>query len=109
MKRQGWVQDAVCPYVRGDLLSRKRRPAMHWGPQQAMVSFGIASRRGSLRPVQCYVATRDRFICASASAETSAAGANPYPYPNKPRPTPHEIFHLPRSATAKDIKLRCTL
>jgi hypothetical protein len=116
VKRQGWAQDAICPYVRGgeEGFTIPQAPSgMRW-PQQAVVSFGIASLKGSLatRPTQSYVTARDRFFCASAShaaAETSAAGANPYPFPDKPRPTPHEIFHLPCSATAKDIKLRCTL
>ena len=104
---------AICLCVR-----RKELPIpqalsnMHWRPQ-ALLSGGVR-RRASLntRCTQYSVATRGRSIGASASqaaAETSAAGANPYPFPEKPRPTPHEIFHLSPSATAKDIKLRCTL
>lgn len=32
--------------------------------------------------------------------------ATPYPYPTQPNPTPHQIFHLPASASQKDIKQR---
>lgn len=31
-----------------------------------------------------------------------------FPYPEHPNPTPHQIFHLPRSATSNEIKDRCT-
>ncbi|KAL1942795.1 hypothetical protein VTO73DRAFT_5035 [Trametes versicolor] len=37
------------------------------------------------------------------SASTSA---NPYPFPKATHPTPHQIFHLPRSATRADVKAR---
>lgn len=33
--------------------------------------------------------------------------SNPYPYPTHKSPTPHQIFHLPHSATENDIKARC--
>ncbi|KIK27660.1 hypothetical protein PISMIDRAFT_64154, partial [Pisolithus microcarpus 441] len=29
------------------------------------------------------------------------------PFPNQRNPKPHDIFHLPRSATQKEIKQRC--
>lgn len=32
---------------------------------------------------------------------------NPFPYPSHRNPTPHQIFHLPRSATEAEIKARC--
>lgn len=32
---------------------------------------------------------------------------NPYPYPLHSNPTPHQIFHLPKSATKEDVKARC--
>ncbi|KAF9449172.1 DnaJ-domain-containing protein [Macrolepiota fuliginosa MF-IS2] len=32
--------------------------------------------------------------------------SNPYPYPTHRNPTPHQIFHLPSSATESDIKAR---
>jgi hypothetical protein len=35
------------------------------------------------------------------------AASNPYPYPTTKSPTPHQIFHLPPSATENDIKARC--
>ncbi|KAN0091188.1 hypothetical protein V8E55_004754 [Tylopilus felleus] len=46
--------------------------------------------------------TRDilRF-CRHASTSS-----NPYPYPPHQNPHPHQIFHLPRSATQKQIKGR---
>ena len=33
--------------------------------------------------------------------------ANPYPYPTNAHPTPHQIFHLPRTATVQQVKSRC--
>ncbi|KAI0093409.1 hypothetical protein BDY19DRAFT_990053 [Irpex rosettiformis] len=36
----------------------------------------------------------------------ASTSANPYPYPNNSSPTPHQIFHLPRSATQADVKAR---
>ncbi|KAI0780291.1 hypothetical protein C8Q74DRAFT_1169424, partial [Fomes fomentarius] len=39
----------------------------------------------------------------SRSASTSA---NPYPFPANAHPTPHQIFHLPKSATRADVKAR---
>jgi len=42
---------------------------------------------------------------ADRSAST-ANGSNPYPYPSKSNPTPHEIFHLPPSASQKEVKSR---
>ncbi|KIY51893.1 hypothetical protein FISHEDRAFT_20784, partial [Fistulina hepatica ATCC 64428] len=32
--------------------------------------------------------------------------SNPYPFPSKAHPTPHEIFHLPATASQADIKAR---
>ncbi|KAI0373447.1 hypothetical protein BV20DRAFT_937859 [Pilatotrama ljubarskyi] len=32
--------------------------------------------------------------------------ANPYPFPANAHPTPHQIFHLPKSATKADVKAR---
>jgi len=33
--------------------------------------------------------------------------SNPFPYPRHRHPTPHQIFHLPYSATEAEIKSRC--
>ncbi|KAI0785711.1 hypothetical protein C8Q75DRAFT_306320 [Abortiporus biennis] len=44
--------------------------------------------------------TRTHFI---RQASTSA---NPYPFPPNSNPTPHQIFHLPKSASLKDVKTR---
>jgi len=44
---------------------------------------------------------------ARRSASTANGSSNPYPYPSKLSPTPHEIFHLPPSASQKEVKSRC--
>ena len=45
---------------------------------------------------------------AAHHSRQASTSSNPYPYPVKPHPTPHEIFHLPRSASRNDVKTRCT-
>lgn len=47
------------------------------------------------------IATRIRYIVSSAPRS-----ANPYPYPPNSNPTPHQIFHLPLSASQKEVKAR---
>jgi len=37
----------------------------------------------------------------------SRLSSNPFPFPIHPNAQPHDIFHLPRSATQKEIKQRC--
>ncbi|KAI0644500.1 hypothetical protein C8Q79DRAFT_912882 [Trametes meyenii] len=37
---------------------------------------------------------------------TASTSANPYPFPRNAHPTPHQIFHLPKSATRADVKAR---
>ncbi|KAI0256110.1 hypothetical protein BJV78DRAFT_1169288 [Lactifluus subvellereus] len=37
---------------------------------------------------------------------STASGVNPYPYPSNLNPTPHQIFHLPPSASQKEVKAR---
>lgn len=39
--------------------------------------------------------------------EYTTPSSNRYPYPTHKSPTPHQIFHLPHSATENDIKERC--
>ncbi|KAI0268692.1 hypothetical protein BC834DRAFT_792007, partial [Gloeopeniophorella convolvens] len=41
-----------------------------------------------------------------SDARHASGSANPYPYPASTNPTPHQIFHLPPSASQKDIKAR---
>ncbi|KAK7467184.1 hypothetical protein VKT23_004242 [Stygiomarasmius scandens] len=36
----------------------------------------------------------------------ASTSSNPFPFPSHPRPTPHEIFHLPYTASQQDIKAR---
>lgn len=40
---------------------------------------------------------------ASRKASTTA---NPYPYPAHAHPTPHQVFHLPHSASHAEVKAR---
>ncbi|RPD53985.1 hypothetical protein L227DRAFT_596155 [Lentinus tigrinus ALCF2SS1-6] len=37
---------------------------------------------------------------------TASTSANPYPFPTNSHPSPHQIFHLPKSATRADVKSR---
>ncbi|KAF8444656.1 hypothetical protein L210DRAFT_3394257 [Boletus edulis BED1] len=46
-----------------------------------------------------------RYV-AHRSCRHASTSSNPYPYPTHPNPQPHQIFHLPRSATQKQIKER---
>ncbi|KAI9429785.1 hypothetical protein H4582DRAFT_2144442 [Lactarius indigo] len=39
-------------------------------------------------------------------ASSAPRSANPYPYPPNSSPTPHQIFHLPLSASQKEVKAR---
>ena len=48
-----------------------------------------------------------RLARPSASITTTASGSNPYPYPPHSKPTPHQIFHLPLTASQKEVKSRC--
>lgn len=91
----------------------KRPTSMHWRPQHLVASYSFAIRGYSYSLSNSAGGSRHReraFTSSStaSAAETSAAGANPYPFPQKSRPTPLEIFHLPSSATPKQIKHRCT-
>jgi hypothetical protein len=38
---------------------------------------------------------------------TTASSSNPYPYPPHSNPTAHQIFHLPLTASQKEVKSRC--
>ncbi|KAA1472887.1 hypothetical protein DENSPDRAFT_839258 [Dentipellis sp. KUC8613] len=40
------------------------------------------------------------------SVRHASSSSNPYPYPSNANPTPHQIFHLPMSASQKDVKSR---
>ncbi|KAI0759958.1 hypothetical protein BD413DRAFT_607376 [Trametes elegans] len=39
-------------------------------------------------------------------SRTASTSANPYPFPTQAHPSPHQIFHLPKSATRADVKAR---
>lgn len=39
--------------------------------------------------------------------QATTSSKHPFPFPHRTNPTPHEIFHLPRSASQADIKSRC--
>ncbi|TFK78306.1 hypothetical protein K466DRAFT_668479 [Polyporus arcularius HHB13444] len=44
--------------------------------------------------------------CAQVFARAASTSANPYPFPTNTHPSPHQIFHLPKSATRADVKAR---
>jgi len=39
--------------------------------------------------------------------QTNTSTRHLFPFPPRTNPTPHEIFHLPRSASQNEIKTRC--
>jgi len=51
--------------------------------------------------------TRDilRYL-ARPSCRHASTSSNPFPYPTHPNPQPHQVFHLPRSASQQQIKQR---
>jgi len=51
-------------------------------------------------------AHRTRDILRYRSCRHASTSFNPYPYPTHSNPQPHQIFHLPRSATQQQIKER---
>ncbi|KXN90882.1 hypothetical protein AN958_03536 [Leucoagaricus sp. SymC.cos] len=56
------------------------------------------------RWLQCTLG--NKFKTREYSTPTSSQPTNPYPYPTHRNPTPHQIFHLPHSATENDVKAR---
>ncbi|KAK0504885.1 hypothetical protein EDD18DRAFT_1126825 [Armillaria luteobubalina] len=59
----------------------------------------------------CFRATspfvvRVSFSFHGISRRSLATKPNSYPFPRSTNPTPHQIFHLPRSASPEDIKAR---
>jgi len=77
-----------CPPTNSHLVASEHRmrvlsrPNIHWRSPQ--------------------IANRARHLVSSARCS-----ANPYPYPPNSNPTPHQIFHLPLSASQKEVKARC--
>ncbi|KAF8629840.1 hypothetical protein AX15_003206 [Amanita polypyramis BW_CC] len=65
----------------------------------------IPSRRLNALFTQCSGRTQP-FLRISRLTSTSSHLRNPYPFPVHQNPTPHQIFHLPSSATEEDIKAR---
>ncbi|EKM80581.1 hypothetical protein AGABI1DRAFT_36986 [Agaricus bisporus var. burnettii JB137-S8] len=55
--------------------------------------------------LSCY-RFRTTGLLARGHATSSRTAPNSYPYPTIKNPTPHQIFHLPQSATENDIKAR---
>ncbi|KAJ3576747.1 hypothetical protein NP233_g210 [Leucocoprinus birnbaumii] len=49
---------------------------------------------------------RPSLLNLRARTYATTSSANPFPYPTHKSPTPHQIFHLPHSATENDIKAR---
>ncbi|KAI5895852.1 uncharacterized protein SCHCODRAFT_02495038 [Schizophyllum commune H4-8] len=50
--------------------------------------------------------SRNFSASAARAFSTTPARENAYPFPTNPRPTPHQIFHLPVTASQKEIKAR---
>ena len=48
-----------------------------------------------------------RIATGSRSASSVNRSTDPYPYPSNSNPTPHQIFHLPLSASQQEVKSRC--
>ncbi|KAI5831171.1 hypothetical protein K523DRAFT_8770 [Schizophyllum commune Tattone D] len=49
---------------------------------------------------------RGMHASPSRAFSTTPPRENAYPFPTNPRPTPHQIFHLPVTASQKEIKAR---
>ncbi|KAF8320064.1 hypothetical protein DL93DRAFT_1927280 [Clavulina sp. PMI_390] len=88
---------------------------MHWRPQSLALPSSCWLRghpqvSNSSAGIHYHAtrtfATSQPYHAAETSAAGATNGANPYPFPSKDRPTPHDIFHLPKSASKKDIKQR---
>ncbi|KAI0633765.1 hypothetical protein C8Q77DRAFT_1057390 [Trametes polyzona] len=47
-----------------------------------------------------------RAVLSPTTRREASTSANPYPYPKNAHPTPHQIFHLPKTATRADVKAR---
>src|SRR5258708_3703540 len=66
----------------------------------------------SKRSWRLFICTRHPHVRPISSSSnlhaTATATASEYiPFPTHPRPTPHQIFHLPQTATDAEIKSRC--
>jgi len=76
------------------------------------------NQRSLIRPIQFLLfSSMHRPVCRRVLQlfkginchlrEYATLSSNRYPYPTHKCPTPHQIFHLPQSATESDIKARC--
>lgn len=91
---------------------------LDWMPKIRTMQVGLireskfASERNKLFPDGSLLSTMHvratecvlpRLIIRHASGSCR----RPFPFPSGTNPTPHEIFHLPRSASQDEIKIRC--
>ena len=58
---------------------------------------------------QCRRVARRQNHTMSSTSSSPPSHPNPFPFPLHRNPTPYQIFHLPSTATASDIKDRCKL
>jgi len=65
----------------------------------------VAHRIAAL-PTQLQFIVQTRLASTSSESSDRSAPHVQFPFPTHPRPTPHQIFHLPFSASQQDIKQR---
>ena len=70
---------------------------MHYAP----------STRLSLLPFHLQLLVHARLASTTASTSDAGSSSTSYPFPAHPNPTPHQIFHLPHSASQQEVKARC--
>lgn len=68
------------------------------------MTLAVSYRLAAL-PRQLHIVIQTRL--SSTSSGSSDRSAPQFPFPTHARPSPHQIFHLPLSATQQDVKQRC--
>ncbi|KAL1707014.1 hypothetical protein EV121DRAFT_200152 [Schizophyllum commune] len=81
-------------------------PPERRAPRTSSPRVARARAKQGLIPSTSRTASRTFSTSTTRSFSTTPPRENAYPFPTNPRPTPHQIFHLPVTATQKEIKAR---
>ncbi|KAL1727409.1 hypothetical protein EV714DRAFT_217264 [Schizophyllum commune] len=81
-------------------------PPERRAPRMSSPRVARARAKQGLIPSTSRTASRTFSTTTTRSFSTTPPRENAYPFPTNPRPTPHQIFHLPVTATQKEIKAR---
>jgi len=88
------------------LLEGIKRHGAYSQRDSISVFASAATRRShALGPSSSFTPSRNYATVVDKPCEPPGK----FPFPTHPSPTAHEIFHLPRGATQKEIKSRCAL